>query len=173
MRDRRIMWSIERRLVHRVNQHTRTLTRRLYKQLYPDSRFSELLKEIIETAITDIIYQAAKYGDTADYTNDDLLNGIREIGMSVIDLHGFDEVAHIIETIYHRYDFTVVQIEDRYFKLLDEIFDHFTCDTFKELLMDSVIRKLPPMIMDGIRDDICLMSYDISEPFIRMRFIYG
>ena len=172
MKDRRIMWSIERRLVTRVNQHALTLTRRLYKQRYPDTNYNSLLTDIIETAITDIIYQTAKYG-MVDYNDDDLLNAVREIGMAVIDMHGFGAVATTIELIHGRYGLSSVKIEDMYFSLLDEIFEHFTSKIFKELIMDSIVRKLPRILMDGIRDDICLLSYNINEPFIRMRFIYG
>lgn len=173
MKSRLILWSIERRLVQRVNQHALKLTRRLFRQTYPDSEYSSLLSEIIETVIVDMIHQTAKFGDHAEIDNDDLLTALREIGMSVIDIRGFHTVRNMIELMTGRYNFSDNDIENRYFKLLDDMFEHFTEPKFYFMIMDSTTKQMSPMIMDGIRDDICLISFNITEPFIRMRFIYG
>lgn len=167
------MWAIERRLVQRVNQHALILTRSLYKNRIPDNEYIDLLTEIIETAIVDVIYQKAKYGDNSDLGNDDLLTAIRDIGMSVIDLRGMAPVRTMMELIHGNYNLTNLEVENRYFNLLDTIFEHFTSQRFEELVCSSVLRDMPAVIMDGIRDDICLMSFNINEPFIRMKYIYG
>lgn len=172
MRSRLIMWSIERRLVTRVNQHSLKFTRRVFGNRYPDSEYTSLLTEIIETAIADMLYQRCKHGDHADMQNDEILTAVREIGMSIIDLRGFGVVKSMIELIYAEYNLPMQVVEDRYFKLLDDMFDHFTSPSFVDLVLSSVMRGMPDMILEGIRDDVCLISYDITEPHIRMRFLY-